>query len=97
MKIETVSNDPNLFVYHCPGGGYGHCIRTGPDVNGREGGWQFNMDFEKPTVTPSILVCGSMPERRCHSFITDGKIQFLDDCFHSLKGQTIDMIDMENT
>lgn len=25
----------------------------------------------------------------CHSFITDGKIQFLGDCTHSLAGQTV--------
>lgn len=25
----------------------------------------------------------------CHSFVTDGKIQFLDDCTHALKGQTV--------
>jgi hypothetical protein len=27
----------------------------------------------------------------CHSFITDGKIQYLDDCTHKLKGQTVDL------
>lgn len=27
----------------------------------------------------------------CHSFITDGKIQFLDDCTHELKGQTVNL------
>lgn len=26
---------------------------------------------------------------RCHSYVRDGKIQFLDDCTHELKGQTI--------
>lgn len=26
---------------------------------------------------------------QCHSFVTDGKIQFLDDCSHDLKGQTV--------
>ncbi|WP_244622606.1 DUF6527 family protein [Microvirga brassicacearum] len=25
----------------------------------------------------------------CHSFVTDGKIQFLDDCTHALAGQTV--------
>ena len=25
----------------------------------------------------------------CHSFVTDGAIQFLDDCTHHLKGQTV--------
>jgi hypothetical protein len=27
----------------------------------------------------------------CHSFVTDGRIQFLNDCTHSLAGQTIDL------
>lgn len=29
----------------------------------------------------------------CHSFITDGKIQFLDDCTHALAGQTVELPD----
>ena len=29
----------------------------------------------------------------CHSFVTDGRIQFLGDCTHSLAGQTVDMPD----
>ena len=29
----------------------------------------------------------------CHSFITDGKIQFLSDCTHELAGQTVDLPD----
>jgi len=27
----------------------------------------------------------------CHSFVTDGKIQFLDDCTHHLTGQTVEL------
>jgi len=33
-------------------------------------------------------------ERICHSFITDGKIQFLSDCTHHLAGQTVDLNDI---
>ena len=29
------------------------------------------------------------PDRVCHSFVTDGNIQFLSDCTHSLAGQTV--------
>ena len=29
----------------------------------------------------------------CHSFVTDGMIQFLDDCTHDLKGQTVELPD----
>lgn len=39
--------------------------------------------------------------QRCHTFVTDGKIQFLKDCSHALAGQTIPMVDIpvgkENT
>ena len=27
----------------------------------------------------------------CHSFVVDGKIQFLSDCTHALAGQTVDL------
>ncbi|SHL43010.1 hypothetical protein SAMN05216428_102382 [Nitrosospira sp. Nsp11] len=30
-------------------------------------------------------------ETICHSFITDGRIQFLTDCTHTLAGQTVDL------
>jgi hypothetical protein len=32
---------------------------------------------------------------RCHSFITDGKIQFLGDCTHAFAGQTVDLKEIE--
>ena len=31
----------------------------------------------------------------CHSFVTDGRIQFLGDCTHKLAGQTVDLPDWE--
>lgn len=31
----------------------------------------------------------------CHSFVTDGRIQFLNDCTHALAGQTVDIPDFE--
>lgn len=30
----------------------------------------------------------------CHSFVTDGRIQFLGDCTHALAGQTVDLPDI---
>lgn len=29
----------------------------------------------------------------CHSFVADGRIQFLGDCTHALRGQTVDLPD----
>lgn len=31
----------------------------------------------------------------CHSFVTDGRIQFLSDCTHALAGQTVDLPDFD--
>jgi hypothetical protein len=31
----------------------------------------------------------------CHSFVTDGRIQFLGDCTHALAGQTVDLPEVE--
>jgi hypothetical protein len=30
---------------------------------------------------------------RCHSYVTDGRIEFLGDCSHELRGQTVDLPD----
>ena len=71
-------------LFWCPG-----CERTHGFSANR---WIFNGDLEQPTVSPSILSMGSAWEGwRCHSFITDGRIQFLDDCTHALAGQTVEL------
>lgn len=31
---------------------------------------------------------------RCHTWITDGKAQFLEDCSHQYRGQTLDLLDV---
>lgn len=43
------------------------------------------MKGEKLTPTPFV----------CHSFINDGKVQFLGDCTHEFKNQTVDLLDWD--
>lgn len=90
-KLELISRtaEGEEWCFHCPGCGYGHWFRTNAEGVTRRPAWQWNGDIEKPTVTPSILVSVSKPSARCHLFITSGKIQFLEDCFHHLAGQTV--------
>ncbi len=38
---------------------------------------------------------GDALDRCCHSFVTDGRIQFLSDCTHALAGQTVNLPDLE--
>jgi hypothetical protein len=57
----------------------GHKYTYGPD--GEWDGWAKDADG-KPI--PSV----------CHSFVTDGRIQFLGDCTHALAGQTVPLPEM---
>lgn len=98
MKIRRV-RDKNNNIYHafwCPGCKHAHLYGDT---------WKFNGDFEKPTFKPSLLIFipehiedgKKLPrETICHLFLTDGKIQFLGDCGHELKGQTVDLSEWPN-
>jgi hypothetical protein len=70
--------------------------------------WEFNGDYERPTFSPSYLVWRDPkpdvdPKHdpdgkyrsgfRCHSFIKDGKIQYLDNCTHKLANQMVELPD----
>ncbi|AOI98108.1 ammonia monooxygenase [Burkholderia sp. LA-2-3-30-S1-D2] len=58
--------------------------------------WSWNGSVDAPTLSPSILVSWPGPDDRqnvCHSFITDGRIQFCGDCTHELAGQTVELPD----
>ena len=61
--------------------------------------WSWNLDVDKPTLRPSVLTQGTSFEKqlkyRCHSWVTEGKVQFLDDTTHELRGQTIKLLDIE--
>jgi hypothetical protein len=85
MKVRSVrvSDSDIHFVYNCPGCGYEHAFS--PSVH------QFNGDLENPTVSPSLLQDNPQHFRVCHSYIKNGMIQFLDDCWHNLKGKTVEL------
>ncbi len=93
----------NLLAFWCEGCKTMHAVNTGWAFNGNydhptftpsiliRGGhfaqpnkpcWcTYNVEHpDKPTKFECIL---------CHSFVTDGMIQFLSDCSHHLAGQTI--------
>lgn len=65
--------------------------------------WGFNGSLTSPTFSPSLLVRWSFHQQEhgfdenhvCHSFINDGRIQFLGDCTHKLAGQTVDLMEVE--
>lgn len=55
--------------------------------------WTWNGDTERPTLKPSLL--SRTPEVTCHTWITDGKVQFLPDSTHELAGQTLDLLEVD--
>jgi len=57
--------------------------------------WTWNGSLNRPTFHPSLLCNKDFPDSRCHSFVRDGTIQFLEDSWHELKGQTVEIPDWE--
>lgn len=57
----------------------------------REGSnaWTWNGDIHLPTLRPSVLTRGH--DFTCHSWINDGKVQFLSDCSHELINTTVSL------
>lgn len=90
------SNGPRggeVYVFHCPGCGHAHWF----EVNAPGGaGWKWNGSMEAPTFSPPLLCNQHDAASRCHSFVTDGKIQFLSDCWHELRGQTVEIPEWES-
>lgn len=64
-------------------------VKSGHYASGQEGKncW---CTFEERTGRKSSFACSV-----CHSFVTDGRIQFLGDCTHALAGQTVDIPDFD--
>lgn len=85
------------YAHWCPGckGMHDFAVKAPFHNNAR---WSFNENVIVPTFTPSMnIVIGPFPDGHkevCHYFLTDGKILFLGDCTHALKGQTVDLPDI---
>jgi hypothetical protein len=86
LKGKVRMMTPDLLAIFCKGCGCYHALNLNKILNPH---WDFNGDYDKPTIMPSILI--DTPGKRCHSYIKDGKIQYLNDCDHSLVGQTIEL------
>jgi hypothetical protein len=89
LPIQT-NDGSEEWSFFCPGCQYAHWVR----VKGERPCWTWNGDAERPTVSPSLFVDPN-GARKCHSFIRDGKIEFLSDCHHALRGQTVEIPDWE--
>lgn len=85
----------------CPACGCGHCMIEGRwTYNGDPDKPTFNPSLLVRGVVPITdeeadrIMAGENIEPKplvCHSFIRDGKIQYLGDCTHAMAGKTVDM------
>jgi hypothetical protein len=100
-KIHTWETGDEIikqYWFYCPGCKNNHAFTVGPQREGwGTARWTFNGSFDRPTFSPSLLCNKDHPASRCHSFVEDGKIRFLEDCWHELKGQTVDLTDWDQT
>ena len=95
-------------AFWCPGCDEKHVVHVG-DGPGPRWGWNGNVDrptFTPSVLVTGVELMtdaehdaymrgeGLPPARlRCHSFVTDGHIQFLSDCTHAMAGQTVPLPD----
>lgn len=89
----TKSN--NAYWHWCPGCKELHQIVARPSKQPNGASWDFNLDLEKPTFSPSIKVSGGRTGGvLCHYFLKQGILDFCGDSAHSLKGQKVPLPDI---
>lgn len=86
IRPQILNEAEERFIFYCPGCDSHHWIRT----RGSSPIWSMTGGLDKPTVDPSILI--PLQGHRCHLYLRAGRIEYLSDCDHALKGKTVDMI-----
>lgn len=98
-KFSEVENEPGHWLFYCLGCKTHHSVWTTPNKN--KVLWNYNNDVDNPTISPSLRVKHFSNEQQkhilCHSFIREGKIEYLNDCTHELAGQIVDIPHWEDT
>lgn len=84
-RFKSEDGGEVLIAVRCPACGYSHPFR----IQGDGPTWTWNGDMVRPTFAPSMMVNKSHPASQCHSYVTDGNIKFENDCWHTMKGQTV--------
>lgn len=99
MKIETATE--NTWKFWCPGCDSAHVVSDSWQVNTETATISpsvlvysceklINEDLSGDALTAPENVTTTP---RCHSFVTNGQIQFLGDSTHALAGQTVEVPD----
>lgn len=86
-----------VLLFDCPGCGMLHAVYPQGCTADNPARWTWNGSLDSPTLTPSLSARWTEHghERHCHSFITDGQIQFCGDSTHALADQTVPIPEWE--
>ena len=106
IEKDKAAGDSAVYKFKCPGCGHWHSIdnrwnfnddlenptfrpsflmRTGHFIPDHEGDCWCDYNEKNPDKEASFKCY------QCHSYVTDGKIRFLNDCTHELAGQTVEL------
>lgn len=97
LQIKRFDHGEKRIYFWCPACSDLHWVSVDrPDWTG----WRWNGDEEDPTFNPSLRVwryyevAGKRLVDVCHFFVRDGVIEYLDDCTHRMKNQSVAMVDI---
>ena len=110
LSAKLRSAEGGRLMFWCPGCDGAHQVGVGDghgprwDYNGNADAPTFTPSILVRGTQPltdeehAAIMAGKPFEPKplvCHSFVTDGLIQFLGDCTHNLAGQTVDLPDFD--
>lgn len=72
-------------IFWCPACNSGHEVKIGRN------GWEWNNRDDSPTIAPSVYV--SVNDWKCHCVVKDGRIEYLTDSTHDLRGKSVELPD----
>jgi len=89
--VTFPEGEPAIYCRAC--GVFHEFAVRAPNVHGQR--WAWNNDVFSPTFEPSVVTRTiSHRDRRqyvCHAWVVNGRITYLPDSTHHLKGQTVDL------
>jgi hypothetical protein len=80
LKIKRTPH--GTLRWYCPACDQNHAVE--------ERRYTFNEDFEKPTIYPAFTFRRGTTV--CESYISQGLIQYTDQCTHEMRGQVVRMM-----
>jgi hypothetical protein len=99
----TNKDGSDYYVIECPACGHAHMFDSRWIFNGDFEKPTFSPSMLSKSIKPKgysnenpapLNYDGEYENTICHSFVTDGKIEYLTDCTHEFAGKTIELEDI---